>query len=967
MTFEQNSALPRRFVTSWLPWLLGLGFLVVYLATMSGWATFSSIGIVAKTSGWTWQPDRDQPLAFLIYYPFRLLSEQQIPVALNVFNAVLASLVLVLVARAVALLPHDRTSDERDLNDEPNGLLIGRFGWIPPVFAAALIGLHISFWENATSVSAEMIDALVVAYVVRCLLEFRIDERPSWLIRSAFIYGLGITNNWALIGLAPFFLMAVIWLKGVSFFNARFIITMALAGMVGLMLYLLLPAVGSLSSPSVSFSAILKANLVSQKQMISLIFHYFKDNYRFIALGATSLLPLFFIALRWRSSFGDTSPIGIFIAKAVFHIVHAVFFAVCLLVLLNPAFSPRQVVPGLPFLNHTLFTALVIGYCSGYFLIVCSPALRSRRMNSLVRFAGYAGIGGVVALFIVMPVALVARNLEPIRLTNGKLLNVYMALATRAVPDTANIISDDPGRLAIARAYLVHTGKAANKLFYDTQSGGWSDYHAAQRQAQGDRWPALFSGVTNSSQIRPAGLVAFVNQLVSAAPTYYLEPSFGYYFERFNLVPNGLVYRLVPYPTNELLSTAVDAEVVAENQKLWADFDEQLLSQLKPLLDTEFAPRKAAWLNTLYQKLHLKDEGVGVAVPLGVYASRAANAWGVALQKRGLWPEAAAAFERAIDLSRDNVAANINLNYNQAYQAGNRAPVALAASVQDEFGKYNDWNQVMAACGPFDEPRFTFEQGQTFYNGGLYRQSIQTIKRVTQLDPTNYSAQVWLADLYTALGQPSNALEIVSLIRGEPSSFGLNPTKRLNLHRIEASALFRLNQKEPAKEILVAALKSPASDGQFQAIAAQLYLQAGMHIEALPLLESTVAAHPDDIRSLANLGYVYLQLEKFEQADQVLTRALEQDPKNSVVRLNRAITRLRSKQFDQSAEDYNLLAEQFPDAYQVHFGLGEIAAARNDVAGAAAYFEKCMKLTPPGTPDYEQVSNRLATIRSGSK
>src|SRR5690349_24893529 len=99
MTFEQNSALPKRFVTCYLPWLVGLGFLLLYLATMSRWATFSSIGIVAKASGWVWQPDLNQPLAFLIYYPFRFLSEQQIPVALNIFNAVLASLVLVLVAR----------------------------------------------------------------------------------------------------------------------------------------------------------------------------------------------------------------------------------------------------------------------------------------------------------------------------------------------------------------------------------------------------------------------------------------------------------------------------------------------------------------------------------------------------------------------------------------------------------------------------------------------------------------------------------------------------------------------------------------------------------------------------------------------------------------------------------------------------------------------------------------------------
>ena len=109
MTFEQNSALPKRFVTCYLPWLIGLGALLLYLATMSRGATFSSINLVAKTSGWVWQPDLHQPLAFLLFYPFRWLPEQTVPIALNFFNAVIASLVLVLVARAVALLPHDRS------------------------------------------------------------------------------------------------------------------------------------------------------------------------------------------------------------------------------------------------------------------------------------------------------------------------------------------------------------------------------------------------------------------------------------------------------------------------------------------------------------------------------------------------------------------------------------------------------------------------------------------------------------------------------------------------------------------------------------------------------------------------------------------------------------------------------------------------------------------------------------------
>jgi len=82
-----------------------------------------------------------------------------------------------------------------------------------------------------------MVNLLIFAYVIRCLLESRIDESRPWLSRAAFAYALGITNNWAMIGFLPLFLAALIWLKGLSFFNLRFLAGMFLWGLAGLSLY----------------------------------------------------------------------------------------------------------------------------------------------------------------------------------------------------------------------------------------------------------------------------------------------------------------------------------------------------------------------------------------------------------------------------------------------------------------------------------------------------------------------------------------------------------------------------------------------------------------------------------------------------------------------------------------------------------------------------------------------------------
>jgi len=56
------------------------------------------------------------------------------------------------------------------------------------VLAVLVCGLQLTFWEHATVGSSEMLDLLMFAYVVRCLLEFRIAGRDSWLFRAAFVY-----------------------------------------------------------------------------------------------------------------------------------------------------------------------------------------------------------------------------------------------------------------------------------------------------------------------------------------------------------------------------------------------------------------------------------------------------------------------------------------------------------------------------------------------------------------------------------------------------------------------------------------------------------------------------------------------------------------------------------------------------------------------------------------------------------
>ena len=169
-----------------------------------------------------------------------------------------------------------------------------------------------------------MLDLLLFAYVIRCLLAYRSDTRESWLTRSALVYGIAATSNFGMIGFFPAYLLALIWIKGLSFFEFRFLARMFGWGAAGLTLYLLLPLLYAINDPSgLGFWRALRLPLVGEKG--ALLF----PPLRSIALwaGLTSLLPLLLIGIRWPSTFGETSPVGAAVTALMFRGVHAAFLA----------------------------------------------------------------------------------------------------------------------------------------------------------------------------------------------------------------------------------------------------------------------------------------------------------------------------------------------------------------------------------------------------------------------------------------------------------------------------------------------------------------------------------------------------------------------------------------------------------------------------------------------------------------
>src|SRR5262245_59619949 len=123
MTMQSEPGQRIKFVRSILPWLIGVAALVIYLPTLNTGVSLNNIAQVGKISGWTWSSEFYNPVYYVCTYPLRWMPPSWTPLGLNLFSLVCAVLTLVLLARSVVLLPHDRTEAQRQRERSRHGLL----------------------------------------------------------------------------------------------------------------------------------------------------------------------------------------------------------------------------------------------------------------------------------------------------------------------------------------------------------------------------------------------------------------------------------------------------------------------------------------------------------------------------------------------------------------------------------------------------------------------------------------------------------------------------------------------------------------------------------------------------------------------------------------------------------------------------------------------------------------------------
>ncbi len=237
---------------------------------------------------------------------------------------------------------------------------------------------------------------------------------------------------------------------------------------------------------------------------------------------------------------------------------------------------------------------------------------------------------------------------------------------------------------------------------------------------------------------------------------------------------------------------------------------------------------------------------------------------------------------------------------------------------------------------------------------------------------------------------PGKALELVDQVNDRPELREVAWTNRVELLFVETSAHLALDDLRGAGAAVQAALRLYPGDEDLLTTATQVYMKYGSYFDslltgntgsdtntyaqmrygcysnALLTVEQQLTLAPTNMSALINKGFVCMQIGAYDRAIPPLTKVLAMDTTNSSARLNRAIAYLRDGKLDDAQRDYEVLQKAFPTAFQIYYGLGEVAWRKKDTNAAIENYQLYLANAHTNTAEAKLVIERLSELKSGS-
>jgi len=928
--------------TGRLPWILSFAVLALYWVTASRWMTIQSLATLSQIAGWDGNLPAGSPLLFLLSRPLTLLPSGSLPSVANLLTALLAAGTAWMITRTILILPRDRTHTQRIRGYSDGRPMEGRWAWLPPVLAVGVFAFQRTVWEHGTSMTGEMLNAFLFASIARALMEYRATRRERWLDLFAVLLGIGIPNDWALLGFLPAFLLAFFWIGGFEILRTRLLLRLAGIGAVGLSLYLLIPAVGAGKSglPD-SFGEALWALITTQKDILLGI-----SKFRFLMLGSVMLVPL--LAAGFRGDMPRGSGLEQIATLVALTGIQFVWLGAILFMSFDGPFSPRALVTlnpevaALPLLTFHVGAALSVGYLSGYFLIVglVPPGPQWARVDG----AGYPihrALAWCVIATLAVPAALLVKNWNGIRIQNGPVLDDMARVLVEPLPARpAVIVTDNPILESLANAHFSRTPGSPAHLVFNTRRAADASYRRHLARTRSANWPELKDLAATSENVGGQFLALLIRSSLTNV-AYSFGPTVSFLTEPTHLQPAGAIFRFQAYASGQVQAPPISAADAAAVAAFWNSRREALERLLVAAQDpSQPTPRFVA-----------------------SFYGRAANAQGIALQRAGLLDPASQLFATARKLDPDNPSAIVNAAVNDLLRR--RLPIDAALRKPIESLPYSALG-IDTYYGPVDEPRHLEALGTAVLElpEPLVRAAANAFLRARELDPTSIDAAIGYARACVAANEPALALKAVSDTTTLARDRKLTLTQSSLLAQAEANAHLRAGAVPAAEAVALRALSAQPNDVALLDLVSFIYVQSGSPAKAIPYVNRILKANPQDEATLQRRGYLLLQAGQFDAAvadfDEVLNRRFD----DNTARMNRATAHLFAGRADKAAEDFQIALRRDAKAVDALVGLAEANLLRKDRDAALRYFDKALAAVDTRSVVHSNLTARIKSIRT---
>jgi tetratricopeptide (TPR) repeat protein len=562
----------------------------------------------------------------------------------------------------------------------------------------------------------------------------------------------------------------------------------------------------------------------------------------------------------------------------------------------------------------------------------------------------------VLVAVVAVPAGLAVQNLPQIWANTGSALSRITSLSARSLPaDGAVVLSDEPFRLYAMENELRRAGNREKYLLIDTRSLESGAYHLHLQARHPNQWPKPAAKLDYKDRIAQTDLVQLMRSLAAKMPIYYLHPSFGYYFEFFELRPRGLIYQLRPLGPGDIGGPPMSAQELADADQFWQRVKTEELDRLIPRIPPAEFPTPGV-------KMSLRP--VTLEMYVGRSYSQALNLMGTLVQRAGQLPKAADYYTLALKLDPMNPSAMLNAEYNQQLQGGKRDPLKLSDPVLKRIrAAGGSWDAILGSAGPVEEPDVCFDLARAFDDGNNPRQAAQCIERVLAYTPDNLKAQVILVGLLVRASLPDLALQRVTALRAGPALARLTPAQLAELAISEAWAHALRKDLPKAVQLLRVEIAKRPADGVAWAALFDVLIGANQMNEALAVVEEQIAAQPRNVQALVNGAVLKSRLGRPAEAVPLLNRALEINPKDEYALLNRALVQAAAGNLDGAEKDFEALQSGKGRAkVQVTLGLADIYVRKKRTKDAVRLYRQLEKTLSKESAEYRLVTDRLKQL-----